>query len=81
MNRNDPLEAHHLYSQTAYPDKRFDVNNGVLFCRSIHREFHRLYGPDTIPEQFEQFVKDHYNISSFPWRTDEFQKQTTNIQY
>jgi hypothetical protein len=65
----EPLEAHHLYCRARYPDKETDANNDVLIKRSIHIKFHQLYGfTDITPDMFEQFLRDHYNIYSYPWR-------------
>jgi len=33
------LEAHHIYPFRAFPDKRFDVDNGITLCRPCHRPF------------------------------------------
>lgn len=38
------LEAHHLDGWSKYPEKRFDVTNGVALCRRCHRGFHDYMG-------------------------------------
>lgn len=38
------LQAHHIYSYKHEPDLRYDVNNGITFCSSCHKAFHRIYG-------------------------------------
>jgi len=38
------LEAHHIYSYKHEPDLRYDLNNGITFCESCHKRFHREYG-------------------------------------
>lgn len=52
------LSAHHLYSWNKYPEKRFDINNGITISRLLHKEFHDLYGRgNNTPEQFEDYKK------------------------
>ncbi len=38
------MVAHHMMGFAEYPDGRFDVDNGVTFCRDCHLEYHKLYG-------------------------------------
>lgn len=38
------LHAHHIYPRNQYPDRKFDMLNGVPLCGKCHREFHHLYG-------------------------------------
>lgn len=38
------LEAHHIESWGTCPDKRFDVSNGITFCKPCHVEFHKRFG-------------------------------------
>lgn len=45
--------AHHLDSFKDFPDRRFDVQNGVCLCEDCHLIFHILYGK-------ESARKDHY---------------------
>jgi hypothetical protein len=35
---------HHMRNFAEEIRLRFDVNNGIVFCRSCHKEFHRIYG-------------------------------------
>jgi hypothetical protein len=30
------LEAHHIYRWADYPDKRYDINNGIALCQGHH---------------------------------------------
>lgn len=64
-----PLVCHHLESWNKNPDLRFDVKNGVVLVRSLHKEFHELYGfGNNTALQFEKFAFENYNINYFPWR-------------
>lgn len=38
------LEAHHIKPWMAYPEHRYDVDNGITFCHECHREEHRKRG-------------------------------------
>lgn len=53
-----PICAHHLYNWGDYPDKRLDVRNGVTILRSLHVQFHKIYGARfNTPEQFSEFME------------------------
>ena len=51
------LSAHHLYNWEDFPEKRFDLNNGVCIKRPLHRLFHKLYKTPNTPEQFNEFCQ------------------------
>lgn len=38
------LNAHHLDCWAEYPDKRYDVSNGITLCVSHHKQFHDSVG-------------------------------------
>ena len=41
-----------------------DSQEGIPMLRKIHNQFHSEYGKqDNTPEQFDQFLKDHYNTN------------------
>lgn len=40
--RGGELEAHHMDSFSDFPEKRFDVGNGLTLCKTCHRKLHRL---------------------------------------
>ena len=62
------LECHHLIGYAHLPT-RFCINNGVLISAQIHKDFHNEYGRGgNLPEQFEEFCQNRYNITGFPWR-------------
>lgn len=43
------LEAHHLYSYTAYPEYQLDVENGLTMCVDDHVNFHAWMGGKFVP--------------------------------
>jgi len=49
------LRAHHIFNFADYPELRLDLNNGITFCESCHREFHRINGFTTNREQLDDF--------------------------
>jgi hypothetical protein len=54
--RKEVMVAHHLDSFNMFPNKRFDVNNGVTLCDYHHISFHTNYGfGNNTKEQFEKF--------------------------
>lgn len=40
----DDLHAHHVFSYSEYPEKRRDVENGIVMCKNCHDAFHNAYG-------------------------------------
>jgi len=54
--RKDPMVAHHLDGFNLFPEKRFDVSNGITLCDFHHIAFHSNYGfGNNTKEQFEDF--------------------------
>ena len=52
------LNAHHLNGWNAFPEQRFDPDNGVTLCTDCHKEFHSQYGyGDNTREQFDEYVE------------------------
>ena len=50
------LVSHHLDAWRDYPDKRYDLDNGVCLCVSCHIEFHSMYGSGwNTGKQFESY--------------------------
>ena len=42
--RSGRLAAHHLNCWSAFPDERFDLDNGACLCVSCHQAFHQSVG-------------------------------------
>lgn len=54
--RKDPMIAHHLDGFNLFPEKRFDIDNGVTLCDYHHIAFHSNYGfGNNTKQQFEKF--------------------------
>jgi len=53
------VSAHHVYNFYDYPNKRFDLNNGITLCVKCHEEFHDKYGyRHTNKNQLTRFIKN-----------------------
>ena len=51
------LNAHHLNGWNAFPEQRFDLDNGVTLCNDCHKDFHSQYGyGDNTREQFDEYA-------------------------
>ena len=58
FKRGCTLNAHHLDAWNKFPEKRFDVKNGIALCVYCHRAFHSQYGyGNNTRKQFEEFNK------------------------
>ena len=40
----EKLNAHHIFSWRFYPDKRYDVDNGITLCEDCHIKIHQKFG-------------------------------------
>jgi len=73
------FQCHHLDSWDTHPEKRYDPDNGVLLAKDVHLLFHKKYGHGgNTREQFEQFARDEYNITTFPWQDGNHEPSVTN---
>lgn len=62
-NKQDPLVCHHLESWDNNVALRFNVSNGIVLKRSIHKQFHDVYGyGNNNKYQFEIFCLKYYKI-------------------
>jgi 5-methylcytosine-specific restriction endonuclease McrA len=41
---NTYIEAHHIFNWNDNPDKRYEIENGITFCKNCHSSFHKIYG-------------------------------------
>lgn len=63
--RGGDLNAHHLYNFSEYVDLRYEVSNGITFCKQCHlinypNSFHSIYGErNNTPEQVKEFIEDY----------------------
>lgn len=51
------INAHHLFGWKEYPDKRFDVNNGITLCKECHIKVHQKYGWTSNIKMTPDFLK------------------------
>lgn len=62
--RKDLMVAHHLDGFNIFPEKRFDVNNGVTLCDKHHISFHTNYGfGNNTKEQFEEYLNQTTEVT------------------
>lgn len=40
----EKLNAHHILSWRDFPEKRYDIQNGITLCEKCHIQFHKKYG-------------------------------------
>jgi len=63
------LECHHLDSWNWSIEGRYDINNGIVITKEIHKLFHKKYGNgNNTGQHFEQFLINEYNIIEMPWQ-------------
>ena len=43
----EKINAHHILSQKYYPEKRYDIDNGITLCEECHIKIHQKYGYDS----------------------------------
>jgi hypothetical protein len=57
-NLKTKIVVHHKDSYADNPDKRTDINNGIVLCEDCHKEFHHIYGTrHNTRKQLDQFVE------------------------
>ncbi len=58
-NSGNNLKPHHIESFADYPELRFEVNNGITFCKNCHTYFHSKYGTHhNNRKQLEEFLNE-----------------------
>lgn len=54
------LIAHHIENWSTCIDKRYDINNGITFCKECHIKFHSNYGiKNNNQEQVFEFINNY----------------------
>ena len=61
-NRIRYLTAHHILNFSSHKELRFAIDNGITFCLSCHKEFHKKYTvKNNTREQLEEFLNQSKN--------------------
>ncbi len=51
------LQAHHILNWKNNKDLRYNIDNGITFCKECHIKFHQIYGKkDNTNMQVEEFI-------------------------
>ena len=51
------LHPHHIFNFAQFINFRFEVFNGITFCKKCHKEFHKIYGTtNNNREQVNEFL-------------------------
>jgi len=61
------LHAHHIYSWNKFESKRYDRNNGVVFCIRCHNTFHRKYKFEAVenPKLLLEYIGDNKRVKAY----------------
>lgn len=43
----EKINAHHIFAWKYYPEKRYDIDNGITLCENCHIKLHQQFGYDT----------------------------------
>lgn len=71
-----PFEAHHLNGWNHFPEERYNIENGVLISKLVHKHFHEIYGNGKNTRvQFEEFVEMHYKDVDNQWNNQKINKE------
>ncbi len=65
-NKQYNLVVHHLMGTDAYPDLVYNISNGLILCKDIHENFHKLYGYRKVTiTMFQDFLFGLLYLASF----------------
>jgi hypothetical protein len=57
-----------LNSWDSHPEQHYDLSNGLLLSKTVHKKFHTIYGNEkNTRAQFEQFVQTYYENQECEW--------------
>lgn len=57
LERGGELHPHHIENFSSNKKLRFEVSNGITFCKKCHNKFHKIYGKlNNNIEQILQFI-------------------------
>jgi hypothetical protein len=55
-NKSGSLNSHHIEGYSFNRELQTVVDNGITFCKSCHKEFHRIYGVESTTEKVNNFI-------------------------
>ena len=57
------INAHHIFNWKDYPDRRYDIENGITLCEHCHIYFHKIYGKKFNDlSQLEEFLENDEDV-------------------
>lgn len=59
LGKTIKLVAHHIENWSKHPELRYEIENGITFCKSCHEKFHKKYGiKNNNFKQVKEFIYD-----------------------
>jgi len=58
-NKGGNLEAHHIEGYSYNRELRLVVENGITFCETCHKDFHKTFGKESNTEKVNEFLKEN----------------------
>jgi len=81
--RGVELNSHHMNSWNAFPEERYDVENGVSLCVFHHEDFHRKYGHGNNTraqyEEYEQIASAMIRAAEFNCEVERKARQSCKL--